>query len=131
MDPEGYPPELEVLPGRVVHLPYLAAILCLADELDVAADRNISFLYDIDRVDNPISRMEFRKHQAIRRVELEERRVVIHGETDDPELREGIVRLAEKLDEKLQSCRAVAAARTPFAITQETVCLELRAPDPV
>lgn len=130
MDPEGYPPELEVLPGRVVHLPYLAALLCLADELDVAADRNISFLYDMDRVNNPVSRMEFRKHQAIRSVDLEEQRVVIRAETDDPEVQEGIVRLSEKLDEKLQSCRAVAAARTPFAITQEQVCLELRAPEP-
>lgn len=129
MDLEGYPPELEVLPNRVVHLPYLAALLCLADELDVAADRNISFLYDIDRVDNPISRMEFRKHQAVRAVDLEERRVVIHAETNDPELRKGIVRLSEKLDEKLQSCRTVAAAHTPFSITQEKVYLDLRSPD--
>lgn len=130
MDPEGYPPELEVLPGQVVHLPYLAALLCLADELDVAADRNISFLYDIDRVNNPVSQMEFRKHQAIRAVDLEEQRVVIHAESGDPELRKGVVRLSEKLEEKLQICRAVVAARTPFSITQERVCLEFRTTDP-
>lgn len=125
MDEEGYPACLEVLPGRVVHLPYLAALLCLADELDVAADRNIGFLFDIDKVANPVSRMEFLKHQAIQQVEIEPEQVVIRAHADDPAVRDGIIRLSEKLGDKLRYCRAVAAARSGFTIPQKTVYLEL------
>lgn len=127
MDGEGYPAQLEVRPGRVVHLPYLAALLCLADELDVAADRNIGFLYDVDKVENPVSRLEFQKHQAIRRVELEPGRVVIYAESDDPVVRDGVIQLADKLGDKLRYCRAVVAARTGFSIAQKSVHLELNA----
>lgn len=127
MDEEGYPAQLEVLPGRVVHLPYLAALLCLADELDVAADRNIGFLYDVDKVENPVSRLEFQKHQAIRQVELEQERVVIHAHSDDPAVRDGVIKLADKLGDKLRYCRAVVAARSDFSIAQKSVFLELNA----
>ena len=44
LDEAAYPPRFEVEPGKAVCLPYLAALLCLADELDIAAGRNISFL---------------------------------------------------------------------------------------
>lgn len=125
MDEAGYPAELEVLSGRVVHLPYLAALLCLADELDVAADRNIGILYDVDKVDNLVSRLEFQKHQAIRRVELEPERVVIHAHTGDPTIRDGIMKLADKLGDTLCCCRAVVAARTGFFIAQQSVYLDL------
>lgn len=127
MDPVGYPVELEVAPGRAVHLPYLAALLCLADELDVAADRNIEFLYDLDQMKSPVSRMEFLKHQAIRRVELEPERVVIRAHSDTPEVRDAVIGLAEKLGDKLRYCRTVVAVRTSFSIQQKSVYLDLNA----
>ncbi|MEG2679903.1 MAG: hypothetical protein RR949_08160, partial [Oscillospiraceae bacterium] len=127
MDHEAYSATFPVEEGRTVCLPYLSALLCLADELDVAVDRNISFLYDMDKIDNPISRMEFAKHEAIRWVELEEHIVTLHAHSDDPAVRDELMRLSEKLGDKLSYCRLVAATCTQFVITQKNVRLVLNA----
>ena len=125
LDEAGYPPQFEVEPGKPVHLPYLAALLCLADELDIAAGRNISFLYDVEHMPSPRDRREFRKHMAIHRVDLEPERVVVHARTEDPEIRAGVRELCAKLLDKLLLCRRVAADRSPFVITQAGVVLDL------
>ena len=125
LDEAGYPPRLEVEPGKAVYLPYLAALLCLADELDIAAGRNISFLYNVERMPSPRDRREFRKHIAIHRVDLEPERVVVHARTEDPEIRAGVRELCAKLLDKLLLCRRVAAERSPFVITQAGVVLDL------
>lgn len=124
-DEAAYPSSYPVEEGRTVCLPYLAALVCLADELDVAADRNISFMYHVERMPNPVDRLEFHKHMAIRRVELEPDRVVLRAWSDDPEVRAGVAALADKLREKLLYCRGVAAQRSPFVITQKEIILDL------
>lgn len=127
LDQEEYPSCFPVAEGKAVCLPYLAALLCLADELDVAADRNIGFLYDLDQIDNPVSRLEFLKHQSISRVAVEPDRVMVYAWSDDPAVRDGVIRLTEKLGDKLRYCRAVVSIRTGFSITQQNVFLELNA----
>ena len=126
LDEREYPRLFEVEPGKTVYLPYLAALLCLADELDIAAGRNISFLYNVERMPSPRDRREFRKHMAIYSVELEPERVVVHARTHDGEIRSGIRELCAKLLEKLLFCRRVAAERSPFVISQSEVLLDLQ-----
>lgn len=128
LDRTGYPPLFEVELGKTVHLPYLAAVLCLADELDIAAGRNVSFLYDVDKMPSARDRREFRKHMAIWRVELESERVVVHAWTEDGEIRAGVEEVTAKLREKLLLCRRVAAERSPFVITQADVVLRMEKP---
>ena len=84
----------------------LAALLCLADELDIAAGRNVSFLYDVDRMPSPRDRREFRKHMAIHQVELEPEQVVIRAWTEDPEIWAGV-------EEVSFFCLPAASAETP------------------
>ena len=127
-DTKSYPPQFEVEPGKTVSLPYLAALLCLADELDIAAERNVSFLYDVEKMPSARDRREFRKHMAIRRVELEPDRVVVHAWAEDPEIRAGVEEVAAKLRDKLLMCRRVAAERSAFIITQADVVLRMEAP---
>ena len=129
LDRAAYPPQFEVEPGKTVYLPYLAALLCLADELDISAERNVSFLYDVEKMPSPRDRREFRKHMAIRRVELEEDRVVVHAWTEDPEIRAGVEEVTDKLRDKLLLCRRVAAERSPFVITQKDVVLCMKRPE--
>ena len=129
LDQRGYPPQFEVEPGKTVSLPYLAALLCLADELDISAERNVSFLYDVDKMPSARDRREFRKHMAIRRVELEPDRVVVHAWTEDPEIRAGVEEVTAKLRDKLLLCRRVAAERSSFVITQSDVVLSMEAPE--
>lgn len=118
-------------PGEAVCLPYLAALLCLADELDIAAARNVSFLYDVEKMPSPRDRREFRKHMAIRRVELEPERVVVCAWTEDPEIRAGVEEVTAKLRDKLLLCRTVAAERSSFVITQADVVLCMERPEEV
>lgn len=129
MDETGYPPRFEVEPGRTVCLPYLAALICLADELDISVERNVSFLYDVEKMPSARDRREFRKHMAIRRVELEPERVVVRAWTEDPEIRSGVEEVTDKLREKLLMCRRVAAERSTFVITQADVVLCMEKPE--
>lgn len=128
LDQTAYPPQFEVEPGRTVSLPYLAALICLADELDIAAERNLSFLYDVEKMPSPRDRREFRKHMAIRRVELQPDRVVVHAWSADPEIRTGVEEVSAKLRDKLLMCRQVAAERSAFVITQTDVVLQMEKP---
>lgn len=128
MDQREYPPQFEVEPGKTVSLPYLAALLCLADELDIAAERNVSFLYDVEHMPSPRDRREFRKHMAIRRVELEEERVVVYAWAEDPDIRAGVEEVTDKLRDKLLMCRRVAAERSSFVIPQADVVLRMEKP---
>ncbi len=127
-DEKEYPSAFEVEPGKSVSLPYLAALVCLADELDISADRNISFLYDVEHMPSARDRQEFHKHMAIRRVELTPERVVVHAWTEDPEVRGGVEDVTAKLRDKLLMCRRVAAERSSFVITQEDVVLRMEEP---
>lgn len=123
MNEEEYPPLFEVEDGKTVYLPYLAALICLADELDISQDRNISFVYDVDSMPNEKDRTEFRKHMAVYSVELEEERVVVRAKTDDEKIRKGVEEVCTKLQGKLLSCRKAAAERSPFTIPQKEVVL--------
>ena len=131
LDETEYPAQFEVEPGEAVCLPDLAALLCLADELDIAAARNVSFLYDVEKMPSPRDRREFRKHMAIRRVELEPERVVVCAWTEDPEIRAGVEEVTAKLRDKLLLCRTVAAERSAFVITQADVVLCMERPEEV
>lgn len=76
-DTKEYPEEICLPNGNKIHLPYLAALIRLADELDIAADRNLQFLYDAEMIDNEYSKMEFKKHQAIRQLNINEDSLVM------------------------------------------------------
>ncbi len=125
LDEREYPPAFQVEPGKSVSLPYLAALICLADELDISADRNISFLYDVEHMPSARDRREFHKHMAIRQVELTPELAIVHAWSDDPEIREGVRDVTDKLREKLLLCRRVASERSAFVITQTDVVLRM------
>lgn len=127
-DEKNYPSQFEVEKGKTVSLPYLAALLCLADELDISSERNISFFYDVDKMPSARDRREFRKHMAIRQVELKPDRVVVHAWTEDPEIKEGVVEVTDKLRDKLMMCRKVAKERSSFTIAQADVELHIQPP---
>ncbi len=125
-DPAGYPTAFPVEEGRTVCLPYLAALVRLADELDIAADRNVSFLYDPEHMARAIDRFEFKKHRSIQRVEVLPDHIQVTAATDDPEIYDGILKTVDKLEETLRDCRE-AVARTGFTIPQDCVALDLKA----
>lgn len=123
-DKTEYPDHFRTDKGVPICLPYLTALIRLADELDIAADRNLEFMYDIDTINNEYSKMEFRKHQAIRRLVIEEDAFIMIVDTSDEEVYQAVLKLKGKLNKTLQECKEVVEQRTPFRITQSEIIIK-------
>ena len=123
-DEREYPADFRVPDGNSVCLPYLAAIVRLADEIDVAADRNPVLLYDISRLTDDRQIRENKKVQAVRRLKITDSDFILEVSTSEEEIRTEIGKLADKMQNTLDYCRTVVSSRTSFTITQEKVRLE-------
>ena len=120
-DETEYPADYQLPNGNIVRLPYLAALIRLADEIDVASSRNLGLLFSPDQERNGSGGLHFAMHKACRALLVEPDRFVMENHTDDPVLRAGLAERAEKMQETLDYCRDVTEKRTPFHITQKTV----------
>jgi len=129
-DQDGFPEAYGVGKGRVVHLPYIAALLRLADELDIAADRNLDFIYDMSKIHSPKDIFEFTRHKAIKEVRVEKDSINIFAETDQHDIYDGINELAGKLQETLNYCCDVINDRTLFRLSQSRIRLNLKWTNP-
>ena len=124
MDEAEYPVALPLPNGNTVCLPYLAALIRLADEIDVTASRNPAFLYDPDAIKTPKSIVEWRKHNAVRGLAVTEDAFTLMIKTDNPDVLDSLNHMAEKMRETLHDCKAAVYARTPYAISQERIVLQ-------
>ena len=121
-DETEFPRQYRLENGNVVRLAYLAALIRLADELDIAADRNFDFVYHMEDVSRKQSIMAFRGHMAIHRMELAEDRFVFYVQKDvDEELRLHLDKTFEKLRETLNDCVYVTENKTDLVIKQKFI----------
>ena len=123
-DQKEYPIDLKVPSGNTICLPYLAALVRLADEIDVTASRNSKAIYDLSKIVEEIDLIEFMKHEAVKDLEVEEKEFVMTVSTDNDVIYAGLNVLANKMKKTLDYCRDVVNARTPFRITQENVTIK-------
>lgn len=126
MDEGEYPSDFRVPNGNTLCLPYLASLIRLADEIDVAACRNPVLLYDIEALTDEIEIIENKKVKAVRRLCMSDTAFTLQVSTPEAEILEQIRRMIEKMQATLDYCRAVVSVRTPFAITQEKILLEIQ-----
>lgn len=110
-------------PYGIIRTAYLAAIVRLADEIDVGADRNSELLFDSSKARGQDGTEAFGTHESIRRVEVREDALVLYTKPKAPEFRALIRILADKIRVTLDYCREVAASRSDFRITQTSVRL--------
>lgn len=122
-DERVYPLALPTPDGSTICLPYLSALLRLADEIDVTAARNPILLYDIEAITDEHQVGEYRRHMAVRKLELTEDAFTLRFDDSDAVLDEQILRMAEKMQKTLDDCRAAVNGRTPYVITQREVRL--------
>ena len=123
-DENEYPVQMRMPGGNQLCLPYLAALVRLGDEIDVAADRNPFLLYDIGSLTDPKQILENRKLRAVRSLLITEKQIVLQADTHEEDLRREISGLRDKIQETLDTCRAAVCGRTPYVITQEQVLIE-------
>lgn len=121
MDEKEYPPLLEMPDGKPVCLPYLAAMIRLADEIDVAAARNPILLYDIEALTIEHEIIENKKVRAVRRLDISEKVFTVVVEPDEPFILAGVREIVGKMQRTLDICQQAVRARTPYTITQERV----------
>lgn len=120
-DTEEYPAELEIKDGKKVHLPYLSALVRLADEIDVVADRNPILLYDIDALTDSYQIACHLLLKAVPRLQILPEGFLLDVKTEDKMLYLAVETLAEKMQTTLDMCREVVHQRTPFSLSQKWV----------
>ncbi len=123
MDETVYPTRFDVPGGDSVCLPYLAALIRLADEIDVTAARNPVLLYDIEAITDEITKTEHKKHKTVHDLLLESNAFTLVYDDSDEDMNENIKLLAKKMQRTLDQCRAAVNGRTPYVITQSSVKL--------
>ena len=116
-----FPLSMPVAGGNKICLPYLSALIRLADELDVSAARNSALLYDIHAITAESSILEFNKHNSIREMLMLPDRFLLKVSTQEPELLEKIRARVGKMQHTLDDCRLAVMTRTPYIITQEQI----------
>ena len=124
MDEMQYPAALRVPDGNTVCLPYLSALIRLADEIDVAAARNPTLLYDIESLTDAVEIIENKKVKAVRKLLVTEDEFVLFVDPSDEVILGHIRNMVVKMQKTLDFCRRVAALRTPYVITQQRVRME-------
>ena len=123
-DRKEYPLALQLSNGNTICLPYLAALVRLADEIDVTASRNSKAIYDINRIVKEIDLIEFMKHDAVRALEVNEKEFIMTISTDNQRIYDGLTILAGKMKKTLDYCRSAVNDITPYTITQEDVVIK-------
>ena len=132
-DEKEYPAEFRVPDGNTICLPYLASLLRLADEIDVAASRNPKLLYDLESFTNEREIFFGKMNKAVRTLDitpdaftlrLDAAEITDTGSYSASDLRDGLIRMVEKMQQTLDYCRKVVSTRTPYEITQERVLIE-------
>ena len=122
-DEKEYPADFKVPDGNTVNLPYLAALIRLADEIDVAASRNPILLYDIDLLKGEIEILENRKLKAVDSVKMTRSSFILSTCEEDETVKSALRSMVVKMQETLDYCREVVSERTEFTITQKKVIL--------
>lgn len=121
-DPAEYPD----IPGEdgVIRTAFLSAVLRLADEIDVAADRNPEILFDTSALSRQADIDAFGTHESIRSVTVKDRSIVLQILPKEPRFVALIEELAGKIQLTLDYCRDVALKRSDLRIYQETIEIE-------
>ncbi|MBQ6731234.1 MAG: hypothetical protein IJR08_04940 [Bacilli bacterium] len=123
-DRKDYPLSLTLPNGNTICLPYLAALVRLADEIDVTASRNSKAIYDLNKIVEEIDLIEFMKHDAVKDLEIKEDEFIMSVSTDDRKIFDRLTILASKMKKTLDYCRSAVNDITPYEITQKDVIIK-------
>ncbi len=124
-DEKEYPSEYKLPNGNTVCLPYLAALIRLADEIDILDSRNPSLLYDIGSITDHIDILYHKRHQAVRAMKMTGEAFVVSARADDEEVKEALRSMTEAMQKTLDLCRAVILQRTDHTFAQKKVILHM------
>ncbi len=108
----------------IIRTAYLSAVMRLADEIDVASDRNPILLFGDKTPTEEVSIVEFGLHESILHVDVGEDAVTLHTRPKTLEYRLKIEKLADKITDTLNYCRTVAEQTSDLRIRQSRVIIQ-------
>ena len=108
----------------IIRTAYLSAVMRLADEIDVASDRNPILLFGNKTVTDETSIIEFGLHESITHVDVGDDAVTLHTRPKSAEYRPKIEALADKITDTLNYCRTVAEQTSDLSIRQKRVIIK-------
>lgn len=115
-DPKEYP-DMQTEYGEI-RLAYLSAVIRLADEIDVGADRNPELLFDSSTLTIQRQIEAFGTHESVRRVDVTEDSIQLLVKPKAPEYVPLIEELNRKIRQTLDYCRRAAEERSDLRISQ-------------
>lgn len=124
LDENEYPLSLQLDNGNTICLPYLAALIRLADEIDVTASRNSSAIYDINKIEREIDLIEFMKHEAVNDLIINNDEFIMKVSTNKENIFKSLEVMAGKMQKTLDQCREAVNNRSKFLITQERIKID-------
>ena len=125
LDEREFDPHYTLADGTVVRLPYLAALVRLADELDIAADRNL--LFNSAEAEGECSDYQmlcFHCHEAVPRIGFDGGCITVYYRTDDPAVYEELMNLNKKVQKTFGEFVAVVRGRTDLELRQSEARFE-------
>ena len=119
-------PEKYSAGGYTISLPYIAALIRLADELDISAERNICLDRSVSEVKNAYSLSVWKLHSAIRDVAITDKKcfVLVSNDRLNDGDREELSKWISKLGGVIDYFFDVVSKRTPYAVKKRTVAVE-------
>ena len=127
LDEALYPTDYDLGDGNKANLAVLAAVIRLADELDVASDRNPDLLYNTAGMEGMTEKdvMEFSKHDAIHTVEFLEDTIRICADTDEAAIRAGVIEGVQTVRSTMDYCLSVMEQRGTLRLGCQKIQLVL------
>ncbi|MBQ7146604.1 MAG: ATP-binding protein [Lachnospiraceae bacterium] len=123
-DEKEYPAAYPLPDGNRVCLPYLAALVRIADEIDVVATRNPLLLYDIGALTDEKQILENKKLSAVRSMKMTGETLILTARTQEAAVEAAVREMADKMQRTLDLCRDVIHKRTDFKLSQKKVVLQ-------
>ena len=126
LDTDEFDPHYRLPGGAEVRLPYLAAAVRLADEMDLTADRNLLCDYTQEASRWPKENVLYLKcHQATKNLRAEGGALILtYEETGDPEVHAELLNISRKLEKTFGEFASVVQQRTDFTLVQTHVSFE-------
>ena len=127
LDETEFDPHYQLPGGAVVHLPYLAGLVKMADELDVTADRNLFFDYsNLDDCGSPYQILCYKCHKALEQLGVEKDALVLWFHAEEQEVRDEIADMDKKVQKTFREFSAAVLERTDFSLVQTSVRFQER-----
>ena len=116
LDETLYPTAYDLGDGCKANIAALAAVIRIADELDIASDRNPDLLYQTESMEGLSEKdiFEFSRHDAIHPIVFTQQTIRVCADTDCDEIARGVVDCVRVVKETLSYCISVYKKEAPY-----------------